>query len=212
MKKVTEIIKPMLLIIFGALLLLLFMNYLTANIPAMYLVLGILGVTFAGYYIVAGILNIVLGDKLNKNLRMVFDILNVCLYATLFFYQLIVVVVANADGGMTPTAWIIKILSMVAALGLIGLYIMSKFVKQPIVERLAYLFAGIFALALLLDIVFQDDGMPEAIGNVAMVILALYGMFISIMFSALPKPGQVEEPQQVEEQPEEEPQEQPSEE
>lgn len=202
MKKVTEIIKPLLLIIFGALLLLLYMSYLRDGIPAFTLTIGILGVVFAAYYITVGILNVVMGDKINKSLRMIFDILNVCLFALIFFLQLISVLVYMNDV-LSATGWVINILSMVAAVGLIVFAIVGKLAKAPIMERLAYLFAGIFALALLLDLIFDVSGAPEAIGNLAMVILAIYGIYIYVMFAAISKPAQAEEPKQVEEQPQE---------
>ena len=175
--------------------------------PAFPLTIAIFGVIFAAYYITIGILNIVVGNKLNATLRLVFDILNVSLYALLFFLMRLSVIVEMADM-MSPTAWIICILSMVAAIGLIVLFIVSKFAKAPVVNRLTFMFAGIFALALLLDVVFDVSGAPEAIGNIIVVVLALYGMFVSIMFTAIGKPEQVEEAKPQEEQPAEEAQEQ----
>lgn len=202
MKKITEVIKPLLSIIFGALLLLLYLGYLRNGMPAFPLTIAIFGVIFAVYYIAAGILNIVLGNKLNATLRLVFDILNVSLYALLFFLMRLSVIVEMADM-MSPTAWIICILSMVAAIGLIVLFIVSKFAKAPVVNRLTFMFAGIFALALLLDVVFDVSGAPEAIGNIIVVVLALYGMFVSIMFTAIGKP-ELQNEKPVEEQPKEE--------
>lgn len=202
MKKITEVIKPLLSIIFGALLLLLYLGYLRDGMPAFPLTIAIFGVIFAAYYITIGILNIVVGNKLNATLRLVFDILNVSLYALLFFLMRLSVIVEMADM-MSPTAWIICILSMVAAIGLIVLFIVSKFAKAPVVNRLTFMFAGIFALALLLDVVFDVSGAPEAIGNIIVVVLALYGMFVSIMFTAIGKP-ELQNEKPVEEQPQEE--------
>ncbi len=203
MKKVTEIIKPLLSIIFGALLLLLYMSYLRDGIPAFTLVIAIFGVVFAAYYIAAGILNVVMGDKLSKTIRMIFDILNVCLFALVFFLQLISTIVYMSDM-MSATAWVITIVSMIAALGLMVFVIVSKAASSPLMERLAYLFAGIFTLALLLDVIFDASGAPEAIGNLAMVILAIYGIYISMMFAAVAKPAQGNQPKQAEEKPQEE--------
>ncbi len=207
MKKITEVIKPLLSIIFGALLLLLYMSFLRGDVPALYLTIAILGLIFAAYYIAAGILNVVLGDKLNKTVRMVFEILNVSLFALLFFLQLLSVIVYMSDA-MSVTAWVINIVSMVAAIGLIIFAIVSKVANAPIMDRLAYLFTGIFTLALLLDIIFDPSGAPESIGNLAMVTLAIYGIYISMMFAAAAKPAQVEQEKPQEEKPAEEAQEQ----
>ena len=201
MKKVTEIIRPMLLIIFGALLLLFYMNLLSNQ--GAYLALGIIAVIFAAYYLTIGILDVVIGNKFNKTLRMAFDILNVSLFAVLMFVQFLITVIDMADF-MGPTAWVIKILSMIAALAFAGFYIVARCIRKPIGDRLACLFAAIFSLALLLDNSFTDTGAPEAIGNVAMVQLAIYIIYVVFMIPALPKPNEAreddDEPEQLEHQ------------
>ena len=112
MKKVIEIVKPLLLVIFGALLLLIYMNYFQDGMPTFFIVIGVLGVIFGAYYIVAGIINVVLGEKVNKTLKMVFDILNVSLFPLLFFLEAINVIV-NLVNYMGATAWIIQLLSII---------------------------------------------------------------------------------------------------
>ena len=178
MKKIQELIKPVLMIIFGALLLLFYMNFINQNYPGGYIALGIIGVVFAIYYLTIGILNLLIGKKLGK----VFDILNVDLFAVLMFAQFLIVVIYNANN-MGPTGWVIKILSMIAALALAAFFIVFKLVNVPVIKRLTLLFAGIFALAMLLDILFDDRGFGDLLGNINMISLAIYAIFASILFS-----------------------------
>ena len=199
MKKVIEIVKPLLLVIFGALLLLIYMNYFQDGMPTFVIVIGVLGVIFGAYYIVAGIINVVLGEKVNKTLKMVFDILDVSLFPLLFFLEAINVIVNLVDY-MGATAWIIQLLSIVAAIGLIILFIISRISKAQILNRFTYMSGALFALALLLDIIFEATGEPTVIGNVPMVILAINVIFTSIMFTAIGKPNQEEAPQVEEKQ------------
>ena len=155
MKKVQELIKPILLIIFGAILFLYYLNWLQNREGA--LALGIIGVVFGAYYLAAGILDVVLGNKLPKGLKFVFEILNVCLFAVLMFTQFLIITIYNYDY-MGPTAWTIKILSMIAALGLVAFYIIAKVTNKALLCRLGFLFGAVFSLALLLDILFTEGG------------------------------------------------------
>ena len=213
MKKVQEVVKPLLLIFFGALLLLFYMNYINKDVVAGYLALGIIGVVFAAYYIAAGVLNVVLGNKIGKSLRLVFDILNVCLFAALMFaYFLIATIYAARAEIMGPTAWTIKILSMIAALAIIAFYIMARVVNKPAMNRFGFLFAAIFALALLLDILFDVRGFGVATGEINLVGLVIYALFVDVMFSSFPKAEGQKAEEPVEEKAEEAPAEEPKEE
>lgn len=211
MKKVQEIVKPLLLIIFGALLLLFYMNYINKDALPGYLALGIIGVVFAAYYIAAGVLNVVLGNKIGKSLRLVFDILNICLFAVLMFTYFLIVVIYFYER-MGPTAWTIKILSMVAALAIIAFYIIARVVNKPAMNRFGFLFAAIFALALLLDILFDYRGYGVATGEINLVGLVIYALFVDVMFSSFPKAEGQKAEEPVEEKAEEAPAEEPKEE
>ena len=178
MKKIQELIKPVLMIIFGALLLLFYMNFINQDAQPGYSALGIIGVIIAAYYLTIGILNLIIGKKLGK----IFDILNIDLFAVLMFTQFLIIVIYFADN-MGATAWVIKILSMIAALTLAAFYTVSKLVNVPVIKRFTLLFAGVFALAMLLDILFDDRGFGEVLGNINMISLAIYAIFASILFS-----------------------------
>ena len=81
MKKLLEFVKPLLLVIFGSLMFLMYLDVIDPNADAKYLMTGIFGVVFALYYISVGILNMTFGNKLDKNAKNVFDMLNVGLFA-----------------------------------------------------------------------------------------------------------------------------------
>ncbi len=198
MKKIQELIKPVLMIIFGALILLFYMNFINSNYPGGYIALGIIGVVFAAYYLTIGILNLLIGKKLGK----VFDILNIDLFAVLMFTQFLIITIYGADN-MGPTGWVIKILSMIAALTLAAFFVIFKLVNVPVVKRLTMLFAGIFALAMLLDILFDDRGFGEVLGNINMISLAIYVIFASILFSNVVKEDAPKAVESSEEKPEE---------
>ena len=125
MKKVQEIIKPYLLIIFGALLLLYYLNDLD-NTGAT-LAIGIIGVIVAAFYLTMGILNVLLGDKLPQSLKKVFDITAAALFPLFIFsYYLIAIIKWNDLFG--PNGWIITILSLVGSLAAAVLLIISNFI------------------------------------------------------------------------------------
>ena len=205
MKKIQEIIKPLILVIFGALLLLFYMNFINAdyaeNIPG-YLALGIIGVTFAAYYIAVGVLNVLIGSKFNQKLRLVFDLLNISLFAAVMFTQFLVRFIYTYQQ-KGPTGWVIGILSMAAAIALIVIYILAKLMNKPLLNRLSFLFAAIFTLALLLDVLFDNQGYVATIGEISLVILAIYGLYADVLFASLPKAEAIESKDNKEEKPQE---------
>ena len=184
MKKFTDYIKPNLLIIFGALLLLFYLNYLSSSGTA--LARGIFAVVISAYYLTVGILLVLIGDKFSPMCKKVLGILSVSLFALFMFVNFLLTTIRNADG-MGPTAWIINILSMVAALALIIVYIISKFSDKPIVFRCAYLFSLIFVLALLLDILFDNDGDAIVLGLVNILLVVIYALYSFYLFGSLEK-------------------------
>ena len=73
MKKIKELIKPYLCIIFGALFLLLLADYLDGS--GVYLAFGIIGAIFAIAYIAIGIILVMKGDSLKDSNK---DLLKLC--------------------------------------------------------------------------------------------------------------------------------------
>lgn len=229
MKKVQEIIRPFLAIIIGALMLLYYLNYL--QLREMGLVIGIMGVTFAAYYLAIGILEVVLGDKIPAIGRKVLTSISLSLIPFLLFLYSLFIMINNHDA-LGPTGWTLAILKMVAALAFIVMLMLSMFSKNKLAGRLGFLFAAIFVLALLADILFDFAGVPNALGNLDIIMTVIYILFVSMLMNALskreeergqepaPAPAPAEQPkveepveeQPAEEQPEEAPAEEPKEE
>ena len=184
MKKITDILKPNILIVFGALFFLVYLNYLSYSDEA--LALGIIAVIFASYYIAIGILGIILGDKFSPMLKKVFDVVSACLFPIFMFIYFLMMTINIADY-MGPTAWIIAILSLVASLAAPAFFAVSKFINKPLFVRIAFLSVAIFALALLLNVLFDASGATTVLGNISIVGVVLYALFIIYLFNALNK-------------------------
>lgn len=192
MKRFSDIVRPFLGIVFGALLFLVYLNYVQAGMAGEVLALGIIALTFACGYLAIAILQFILGEKLPAGLRSVFDLLVVVMFPTLIFVQTLLALIAAA-GALGPTGWVIVIASLVGSISFVGLYVVAYFVKAKVLQRLAFLFGSIFFLSLVLDVLFALDGTPNAIDNVALVTLVLYAIYASILFASLSKLNKTEE-------------------
>ena len=197
MKKIGDFLKPNILIIFGALLLLNFLNYLSLNGAG--LAIGIIAVILSAYYLAVGILGILIGNKFSPQLKKVFEVISVSLFGVFMFIYFLLTTIngAQINGLMGPTAWTIQILSMAAALGLIVVYTIARLVNKDVLMRFAYLFSAIFALALLLNILFDISGNSRVLGNVDILLVVIYVIFTFYLFSTLTnKAESKEEPEE----------------
>lgn len=197
MKKIGDFLKPNILIIFGALLLLYFLNYLSLNGAG--LAIGIFAVVLSAYYLVVGILGVLIGNKFSPQLKKIFEVLSVSLFGAFMFTYFLLTTIngAQINGLMGPTAWTMQILSMAAALGLVVVYTIARLVNKDALMRFAYLFSAIFALALLLNILFDISGNSRVLGNVDILLVAIYVIFTFYLFSTLTnKPESKEEPEE----------------
>ena len=187
MKKLTDFLKPNILIILGALLFLYYMNWLSNRGAG--LAIGIVAVICAIYYIAIGVLEIIVGNKFSPQLKKIFELISVSLFAIFMFlfFLLSAVQGAKIENYMGPTAWIIAILSMVASLALAAIYAISKFVEKPIMVRFAMFFSAIFALALLLNILFNGRGNPVVLGNIDVILTVIYVAFSFYLFNSFHK-------------------------
>ena len=214
MKKIHEIIKPFLSIIFGALLLLLYLNLLMGE--GYVLALGIIALVMAVYYLCLGIVNIIIGEKIPESVRKILNLVAVVLFPLFMFtYDLILVI--NLYEAIGPSGWIIIISGLAGALFFVTCYIISFFAPSKLMNKLAVLGGGIFVLALLLFILFDFDGSPTLIGEISVVGVVVYFIYALQLFPALvelkdapiPEKAPKEEPkaEEVKEEPKEEPQE-----
>ena len=207
MKKIGDFLKPNILIIFGALLLLYFLNYLSLNGAG--LAIGIIAVVLSAYYLAIGILGIFVGNKFTPQLKKIFEVISVSLFGIFMFVFFLLTTIngAQINGLMGPTAWTIEILSMVAALAMVAVYIIARFANKDVLMRFAVLFAAIFALALLLNVLFDITGNSRVLGNVDILLVAIYAIFVFYLFNTLTnKPEANEEAAKEVEEKKEEPQ------
>ena len=196
MKKIGDFLKPNMFIIFGALLLLYFLNYLSLNGAS--LAIGIFAVILSTYYLVVGILGILIGNKFSPQLKKIFEVLSVSLFGAFMFIYFLLTTIngAQINGLMGPTAWTVQILSMAAALGLAVVYTIARLVNIDALMRFAYLFSAIFALALLLNILFDISGNSRLLGNVDILLVVIYVIFTFYLFSTLTNKAESKEESQ----------------
>lgn len=224
MKKVADLLKANILIFFGAILFLIYLNYLALNGGS--LAVGIIATLISIYYVVIGILFIVIGKKINPMTRKVFEVISVCLFALLMFVvnivSLVNIIQLLADGAnitVGPTAWIILFFNIFAALALMGFYPVARFVKKNALMNVCVLISALFCLALLLNILFDFSGFPIDLGDIPFMYVAVYTLFGIYLFGTFkeeeparlpePKEEKAEEPapEETPEEPEAEPEE-----
>ena len=197
MKKLVDLIKPYVSIVLGALLVLLYMSYFSYKGAA--LALGIIGFIVGILYIGLGVVEAFVAKKLDKSARAALDVAEMCLFP-LFMFVYILIMMINLKDNMVATGWVIAIYSLIASLGFMGIYAMSKFVRNPMLVKMRVVVAVAFGLVLLLGILFDVTGAPTALGDVGLVLLIMYALFGYMMFLALIQPEDpvMEEPKQVE--------------
>lgn len=185
MKKFTDYLKSNILVVFGALMLVYHLNYLSYGGAA--LAIGIIATIISAYYISAGILISLAGNKLSPSVRKIFGLLSVTLFAV-FMFVVFLMTIITASSVMGPAAWTMNILSMAAALAFIVLYVVSEFSCEPFVRRLAYLFSLIFVLALLSDLLFDVNGNSKPLGSIDVLSVVIYGLYAFFLFNSVDKP------------------------
>ena len=204
MKKIKELLKPFIFIIFGALLFLCYFNGLSSEGGG--LAISIIAVVLAAYFLAVGILSVVLGEKLGKT-KGLLNLIGVATFPLfLGVVELITLInLADIDGYLGPTGWTISILTIAAAFGLGGLLFVSYFVRSKGLHRITFLFGAIFVLALLLDILLLTDGSARTIGDVVILQVVLYACYVSMLFEVLASLKENKESKKAEEPKEEKP-------
>lgn len=216
MKKIKELLKPFIFIIFGALLFLLHFNLL--GMGGVSLAVGIIAIVLAAYFLTVGIFSVVLGDKLGKT-KGLLNLIGVACYPILLGVTFLLSLIEDAKLAyeyeaiyLGPNAWTIAILSILAAFALGIMLFISYFVRSKRFHRVTFLFAAIFVLALLLD-VLTYRGNAVALGAIVVLQVVLYGCFVSMLFDVLsslkedkkePKKEEAKEEKPAEEEPKEE--------
>ena len=166
MKKLTDYLKTNILIILGALLLIKYLDFL--SLKGLYFALGIIALVLAAYYIVVGIAIAIMGNKFSA--------------LFIFLYFLFTTIIMAKMMGVSN--WIINILSMVVSLVFAISYIAYKLASKSNIVRFVSLFALMFILALLLDVIFNASGI---LGNIDVILTAIYLSYSFYLFSFLEK-------------------------
>jgi hypothetical protein len=179
MKKIRELLKPFLSIIFGAIVFFTYSSLLYLEDGA--LALGIIATVIAAYFIVVGILTIVLGDKMSKRCKKLLLIGGLTSFA---WYLTASFIVAMVDAELPVNGWIIYILTAVSSFGFGLLLLLAEFANSKFINKLAQLFGAIFVLALLLNVLIKG-GTPVALGAIIILEVALYVAYAIMAFEAM---------------------------
>lgn len=182
MKKIQEVAKPFLSIVFGALLLLTYLNWLSLGGGA--LVIGIIALLMSLYYLGAGITEAVAGEKLSPKVKKVFDIINISLFSAFasIYYLLYI---TNLSDRMGPTGWIVALAALLLSLALAVFSIVARLVPIVIFRRLDVLFSALFMAALVLTLLFDSVGNPITLGSIDVISLVIYALFGVMLLESL---------------------------
>ena len=182
MKKIQKVAKPFLSIVFGALLLLTYLNWLSSGGGA--LVIGVIALLMSLYYLGAGITEAVAGDKLPQKAKKVFDILNISLFSAFasIYYLLYI---TNLSDQMGPTGWIVVLAALLLSLALAIFSIIARLVSNPVLKRLDVLFSALFMAALVLTLLFDSAGNPIKLGSIDVISLVIYALFGMMLLESL---------------------------
>ncbi len=182
MKKIQEVAKPFLSIVFGALLLLTYLNWLTLDGEA--LVIGIFALLMSLYYLGEGITETVAGDKLSPKAKKVFDIINISLFPTFIFaYFLIRTIVVSTQMG--PTGWVVVLTGLLTSLVMVVFSLASRLASNPLLKRLNALFSGLFMVVLILSLLFDVFGNSLTLGSVDVIDFVTYALFGVMLLESL---------------------------
>ena len=181
MNKIIELIKPYLSIVFGFLLFLYYFNYLQYS--GILLAIGIIAVFISLYYLVHGIFNFFLDDKM-KNGKDILNLVSLSLFPLFYFFYLIVVIVNNSNI-FGPTSWVIVIFGLLTSLAFPAFAIIAHFVKNKTLSKLSYLFNFLFFLGLLLSIFFNMSGNAIRLGDLdfiyTLIILCFFFLSVEVL-------------------------------
>ena len=201
MKKVSELLKPYLEIIFGALLFLFHFNWLAYG--GAYLALGIIAVVLSVYFVVVGVLSVALGDHFPKKVKNILTVVGAGVYALFLGTYFLIGLIYSAKAAnesdwatpLGPNGWTIAIVSIAASYALAVLLILAFFLRKSALSRITMMFGAIFVLSLILNILFDDNGAAVALGNIVVAVLLLYVTYTVMLFNSFGK----KEAEQIEE-------------
>ena len=186
MKKIIDLIKPFLSIVFGALVILLFLNGIsdgdTDTTRAVFALL------VGAYCIAVGLIKFLMGKQLDAKLGRILDAISIAAYAGLFFVIVITYMIDYADDnimlgrpGYGTNGWIIAIYSLLAAGGFASVFLVATFVRNEILNRVSNLLGLLFLLALVLNVLFTvNRGDPIILGAISVLAVVVHALFAYI--------------------------------
>ena len=177
MKKALDFIKPFISIVFGALIILLYLNGLSNGDKDT--IRGVFALIVGSYFIVVGLLGLLAPEQIGGNVLRLLNSIGISVYAV-FFFIITLVDVIDFNSAYGVNGWIVAYVSLSVSIAFAVLFIIQLFVKNQIIQRLARLFGMLFLLALLLDLLFDFAGNPETLGNIVLLLLMTYVTFASI--------------------------------
>lgn len=197
MKRLHEIIRPFLAIILGALILLTNLNDLQGQNEV--LAYGIIGVVVAALYVAIGIVGLTLNNRLPGSAKRALEIVTVVTFPIFMFVFFLLGTIAAAKAEILgPNGWFLSILKMVASICFPVTFLVAGIAKERHINKLALLFASVFILALLLEVLFDILGNAIGLGGIVVVEVVVYFIYGNILFNSLPnakgEPAPVEEP------------------
>lgn len=213
MKKLNEILRPFFEIILGALILLMNLNNLQGENEV--LAYGIIAMVLAAFYISIGVIGLTLNNRLSGSAKKVLEIGAVVAFPVFMFVYFLLSTINLADY-LGPNGWFLAVLKMVASICFALTFLLAGILKNRHINKMALLFASIFILVLLLEVLFDQVGNPIGLGGVVIVEVVVYFIYGNILFNSFSNfkvgPQQNDQPAEAEEAEDEEETETPAEE
>ena len=192
MKKIIDLIKPFLSIVFGALVILLFLNDISEGDTKT--TRAIFALLVGGYIIGVGLIKFLMGKQLDAKLSRILDATSIATYAGLFFVIIITYMIDYAAEDMMlgrpgygANGWIIAIYSLLAAAGFASVFLAATFVRNEVLNKVSNLLGLLFLLALVLNVTFTvNRGDPINLGAISVLTVVVHVLFgyIYLAFAA----------------------------
>ena len=182
MKKIIDVIKPFISIVFGALIILLYLNDISAGGVAS--ARSVFAFLVGSYFIVVGLLGLICPLQIGERVLRLLNAIGVSVFAS-FFFMITVLNIADFNDMYGVNGWIIADFQLSAAIGFAVLFLITLFVKNGVLCRICNLFGMLFLLALLLELLFTPVGNPATINDFPIVKLVVNLSFAYIYLAVL---------------------------
>lgn len=178
MKKVLDLVKQFVAIVFGALIILCYLNDLSVGGTAT--VRAVFAFLVGSYFILIGLLGMLCKEQIGEKALKIMNGAGMAAYASLFFL-IVMLDVIDLNAGYGVNGWVIADFALTVSIAFAVLYIIVLFVNNRVVIRLANLFGMLFLLAIVLyGIVFTPIGNRNTLANIALITLIIRVTYASI--------------------------------